>query len=197
MPAGDGRRARRILLVTAAPRAADYVRDALPASEFPEIRCVSSAGEARRVMAENGPPDILLANLPLPDMNGVQFAREEADRGMGILLLCRAEDYGRTADAVEDAGVLTLPKPMAHGALYTAVRLLCAVAARMERMEEKNRTLQEKMEDIRIVNRAKWRLIEQHGMSEQDAHYFIEKQAMDARISRRAAAERILRAYDL
>lgn len=198
MPGNTGaRREKRVLLVTSGTRGADFVRGALPVREFPDIRTAASAGEARRAMDAGGAPDILIVNLPLSDMSGVQFACEEAGRGTGVILLCRAEDYERTADAAEDAGVLTLPKPMAHGALYMAVRLLAAVAARLSRMEEKNRSLQEKMEDIRVVNRAKWLLIERHGMSEQDAHYFIEKQAMDARISRRAAAERILRAYDL
>ena len=64
-------------------------------------------------------------------------------------------------------------------------------------MEKKNQALQEKMQDIRTVNRAKWLLIERHRMTEEDAHYFIEKQAMDMRLSRREVAENIIRSYDL
>ena len=52
------------------------------------------------------------------------------------------------------------------------------------------------MEDIRVVNRAKWLLIEHLSMTEQDAHYYIEKQAMDTRLSRREVAEHIIRTYD-
>ncbi len=63
-------------------------------------------------------------------------------------------------------------------------------------MEKQNRTLREKMEDIRAVNRAKWLLIEHLSMTEQDAHYYIEKQAMDTRLSRREVAEHIIRTYD-
>ena len=51
--------------------------------------------------------------------------------------------------------------------------------------------------DIRTVNRAKWLLIERMKMTEQEAHYFIEKQAMDLRVSRREMAENIIRAYDM
>ena len=63
-------------------------------------------------------------------------------------------------------------------------------------MEKKNKTLQEKMADIRVVNRAKWLLIEHLNMTERDSHYYIEKQAMDTRLSRREVAEHIIRTYD-
>ena len=52
------------------------------------------------------------------------------------------------------------------------------------------------MADIRTVNRAKWLLIENLGMTEKDAHYYIEKQAMDTRMSRREVAVGIIRTYD-
>ena len=51
------------------------------------------------------------------------------------------------------------------------------------------------MEEIRIVNRAKWLLISELKMSEEDAHRYIEKQAMDRCITRRAMAESIIRTY--
>ena len=56
-------------------------------------------------------------------------------------------------------------------------------------------TLQEKMEEIRLVNRAKWLLIEELKMTEQEAHRYIEKQAMDRCVTRRAVAEQILSIY--
>ena len=51
------------------------------------------------------------------------------------------------------------------------------------------------MEEIRLVNRAKWLLISELKMSENDAHKYIEKQAMDRCITRRAMAESIIRTY--
>ena len=52
------------------------------------------------------------------------------------------------------------------------------------------------MADIRMVNRAKWLLIDNLGMSEKDAHHYIEKRAMDSRQTRREVAEGIIRTYD-
>ena len=62
-------------------------------------------------------------------------------------------------------------------------------------MEKKAATLQEKMEEIRLVNHAKWVLIEQLKMTEEQAHKYIEKQAMDRCITRRSVAENILSTY--
>lgn len=62
-------------------------------------------------------------------------------------------------------------------------------------MEQKTATLEEKMAEIRLVNRAKWVLIEQLKMTENEAHKFIERQAMDRCVTRRTIAENILATY--
>lgn len=63
-------------------------------------------------------------------------------------------------------------------------------------MEKKTVSLEEKMIEIKIVNRAKWTLINSLEFSEDDAHRYIEKQAMDRCLSKRIIAEEIIRSYD-
>ena len=62
-------------------------------------------------------------------------------------------------------------------------------------MEKKNASVDEKIEEIRIVNRAKCLLIEQLKMTESEAHRYIEKQAMDRCVTRRVIAENIILTY--
>lgn len=52
------------------------------------------------------------------------------------------------------------------------------------------------MKEIRLINRAKWILIEQLKMTESDAHRYIEKQAMDRCVTRTEIAETIIRTYN-
>ena len=59
-------------------------------------------------------------------------------------------------------------------------------------MEQKTASFEEKMAEIRLVNRAKCLLIERKAMTEQEAHRWIEKQAMDRCVSRKVIAEQIL-----
>lgn len=62
-------------------------------------------------------------------------------------------------------------------------------------LHKKAMSVEEKMEEIRTVNRAKWLLIENLKMTEPDAHRYIEKQAMDRCVTKREVAEGILRTY--
>lgn len=154
-----------------------------------------TAEETRQALSAS-PVDIVIINSPLPDCSGVELALELAESTMGILLLTKPEQYESISAKVEDRGILTLSRPVSAKALYTAVKLLIAVTARLSRMEKKNQSLQDKMTDIRRVDRAKWLLIQHHNMTEQDAHYYIERQAMDTRLSRREIADSIIRTYD-
>ena len=66
---------------------------------------------------------------------------------------------------------------------------------RLRKSEKKALSIEEKMEEIRIVNRAKWILIRELKLDESEAHRYIEKQAMDRCISKRIVAEEIIKTY--
>jgi response regulator NasT len=56
----------------------------------------------------------------------------------------------------------------------------------------REQTVEEKMEEIRLINRARWQLIQQ-GMSEEEAHRYLTRLAMDRRITKAAAAAALLK----
>ena len=189
------KRKYRVLVADSGDKIYDYISQSLPRSDYDPILRAGDAGEARRMLL-NAPVDIVIINTPLKDDFGTELALDLADGSAGVLLLVKNELYDQICYKVEDGGVLTLGKPTSRQGFYSAVKLLTAMTARLSKLEKANHTLQEKMADIRVVNRAKWLLIEHHHMKEQDAHYFIEKQAMDTRLSRREVAENIIRSYD-
>lgn len=92
-------------------------------------------------------------------------------------------------------GILTLSKPLSKEIVLQSLLLLSATHERLARAEDEKAALSAKIEELRLINRAKCVLIDQLRMSEADAHHYIEKQAMDRCISRRAMAEKILSAY--
>lgn len=189
------KRKYRVLVADSGDKIYDYISQSLPRSDYDPILRAGDAGEARRMLL-NASVDIVIINTPLKDDFGTELALDLADGSAGVLLLVKNELYDQICYKVEDSGVLTLGKPTSRQGFYSAVKLLTAMTARLSKLEKANHTLQEKMADIRVVNRAKWLLIEHHHMKEQDAHYFIEKQAMDTRLSRREVAENIIRSYD-
>ncbi len=66
----------------------------------------------------------------------------------------------------------------------------------LQKLKEQNQKLQNKLEETRLVNRAKCVLIQYLNMTEQQAHRYIEKQSMDLRQSRVVTAESILKTYE-
>ena len=192
---GSGKAVKSMLLVSPTGQMYEHICELLPNDEFDPIVNVSSAGEARRILSSTD-FDLLVVNAPLTDEFGVDFVQNYVETPIGILFLCKCDIYDQVSARLEDFGVLTLPKPINRQILFTAIKLATAVHARLGLFEEKNRTLREKMADIRVVDRAKWLLIGNLNMTENDAHYYIEKQAMNSRLSRREVAEHIIRTYD-
>lgn len=191
----SGKNIYRCLIAGTSEKTYTLLQSLLPGSSYePPLRAFS-AGEAKRMALENA-IDIAILNAPLRDEFGSQLALRLAGDNIGVLLLVPGETFDQVCDRVEDEGVLVLSKPLTQQALQGGIRLVTALRGKLMRMDKKNQALQEKMADIRTVSRAKWLLIEQLRMTESEAHHYIEKQAMDMRLSRREVAENIIRSYD-
>ena len=172
--------------------AGQQLRELLPEDRYAPLCAASSVAEARRVLLER-PFDIVIISAPLPDEFGTKLALHIIDKSSaGVLLLVKAEHYPDLSARLSPQGILLLQKPTSPPLLLQSLQLLCGTRERLRRMEQKTATIEEKMAEIRLVNRAKWQLIDQRGMTEQDAHRYIEKQAMDRCVTRRAVAEDIL-----
>ena len=155
----------------------------------------TSVGEARRILV-NAVFDLVLINSPLPDDMGTDFATEVCrDSDAGVLLLVRSELFDDTYYRVLPSGVVTLPKPTNQQLMAQSLRSLCAIRERLRGMRRHQSTVDEKIEEIRLLNRAKWLLIESLHMTEQEAHRYITRQAMEQRIGKREVAENVIRTY--
>lgn len=189
-----GKKIYQVLVCGAGDKIFEYIEGILPHREFELALRAGSAGEARRLLLDRS-VDIVIINAPLPDEYGTELALDLSEGTAGVLMLVKSDAYADISYKVEDAGVAVLAKPMSGQSFLMAIKLLSAVSARLTKMEKKNQSLQEKMADIRMVNRAKWLLIQYMHMTEDEAHYYIERQAMDTRLSRREVAESIVRTY--
>ena len=185
----------RVLIAGANDRTFDSLRELLPPDSYEPPLRAGSAGEAKRMLLETD-VDLVILNAPLRDEFGTQLALNLSQDNLCVLMLVPAESFDAVCYKVEDEGILTLSKPVSRNGLLGAIKLLTAMRGKLRKLDRQNQALQEKMQDIRTVNRAKWLLIEIKRMTENEAHYYIEKQAMDMRLSRREVAENIIRTYD-
>ena len=184
-----------VLIVTASDSFTEKIMPLLPVTDYWPVTTAHSNSEARRRIVETA-FDIVLINAPLPDDFGMRLAIDICTgSGAGVLLMVRSDQFDDVYARVVGYGVLTLSRPTSVQMVAQNLRILCATRERMRRMEEKQTAVEEKIEEIRLVNRAKWLLIECLGMTEPEAHRYIEKQSMDRRISKREAAETVIRTY--
>ena len=137
--------------------------------------------------------DIIIINVPLPDDDGISLAIDRsAGMASAVLLLVKGEYYSDVFDRVCPYGVFTLPKPSPRQMVSQAFDWLESTRERLRKLEKRSVSLEDKMQEIRLVNRAKWLLITQKGMTEEQAHKAIEKLAMDSCITKSAAATQII-----
>lgn len=184
-----------VLVVSAAEQFNAALLPLLPSSGYEPVRVVSDISAAKRAIAERT-FDFVIVNAPLPDDMGLRFAVDVCAGSETVaLLLLREAFFAEMTGRLTPHGVFTLLKPTSAGRMAAALQWMAAARERLRKTEKKTLTLQEKMAEIRLVNRAKWLLIEKKGMDEPTAHRYLEKQAMDRCITRRELAEEIIRTY--
>lgn len=184
-----------VLVVSSTESFGTSMAPLLPPTDYYPVVYARSSAEAQRLLAENS-YDIVILNTPLSDDFGLRLASYvSSNTTAGVLLLVKSDRYTETSAKMLSYGVMTLPKPTSSQMLTQTLGVLCATRERLRQMEEKQLSVEQKMEEIRLVNRAKWLLIETLGMSEAESHRYIEKQAMDLRISKAQVARNIIHTY--
>lgn len=183
------------LIVSRPCRSADAVMRYISEGDFPFFPIIPavSCAEATRTAA-GSQFGIVLINSPLCDDDGISLARTLARDGCAVLLIVSAATYPEAKKAAED-GIFVLPRPVSEPMMHSAFWFLAAACRRSGMLSVENEKLAGKIDEFRIIDRAKWVLIDYLKMSEEQAHRYIEKQAMDLRIPRIEAAKNILKTY--
>lgn len=185
-----------VLIVSNTPNTLNIISRLLSTRQLSRVATCSTGQDARCTLVD-GYFDLVIIDAPLPDEGGDDFALYAAERGgAGVILIVEGSAIYDMASDVEDAGVFILPKPISPELFSQAAKLLMACRARMKVLENENNRLHRKIEEIRLVDRAKCVLIQTLNMTETQAHRYIEKQAMDLRTSKTDVAEGVLKTYE-
>jgi len=194
-PAGVTNSSVTILVISCNEKNIALFSDTLNAASINRITVIPAAGEARRLLHEKD-FDIIIIDAPLPDESGEDLARHASAKGISqVILAVNSEHFNAVSAVCQEEGILTISKPVDKNFLWSALSLAISVSCKLKRMRDENIKLKQKIEDIRIIDRAKCQLISYLNLTEQESHRFIEKQAMDLRSTKRAIAEEILKTY--
>lgn len=126
----------------------------------------------------------------------LEFLRACGKLSKPSLLLTAAADAARAEEALKTTRCLVLPAPLSGKEFALGIRLARSISHKFSALETKNQQLRQRLEDFKIIDRAKCCLVAVLGMDEERAHRYIQKRAMDMRVSQREIALDILTAYE-
>jgi len=156
---------------------------------------VGQAGDGQRAieLAEELRPDLVVLDVKMPKLDGLSAARRIAEQRIAPVVILTAFSQRDLVDRARDAGAMAyLVKPFTLADLVPAIEMAVSRFAEVRQLEAEIADLTERLETRKAVDRAKSVLQEQLRLSEPDAFRWIQKTAMDLRLSMRQVADGVL-----
>ena len=183
------------LIVSTTPSFASFASELLSQNSFYPVKKVSSVTEARHALSIRS-YDVLIVNYPLLDETGLELSMEMSrDCSSVVLMMVPATMYGDVEAKTRGSGVFLLKKPFSLITLSQSLSWLRSASDRVRSVQSGRVKLEEKIDEIRLVTRAKLILMENLKMTEDEAHKSITHEAMDRCMSKREVANTILNTW--
>ena len=177
----------RVLAVSSSEKSCSTISSLLREVEEVDVSsCISGATARRMVLDENW--DIVVINYPLSDGEMI-LSESEAF----VVMLIREDLLSSIGYEAEEAGIVIVSKPIIPPVFRQSIHLAQSTKKRLDALRREIRRLEMKVEEIKIVDKAKCMLISKNSMDEDSAHRFLLKSAMDKSISLRDAAASVLK----
>ena len=138
-------------------------------------------------------PDLIILDIKMPGMNGIDAAKVISDEGLAAVILLSAFSQQDLIKEASNAGVLAyLVKPFQRSDLVPSIELALGRFEEISGLRQEAVMLRESLETRKLVDRAKGLLIDNYGLKESDAYRYLQKKAMEDRTTMKAVAEDIL-----
>ena len=143
-------------------------------------------------------PDVVIMDIKMPDMDGIEAARVLTEERIAPVVLLSAYSQRDLVQRAREAGVVAyLVKPYREEELSPAIEVALARFAEFKDLQKQVSDLQEALETRKLVDRAKGILMDKQGLSEAEAFRKIQKMSMDNRKPMKDVAEAIILAHQV
>ena len=161
---------------------------------------VGEANDGRSAvnMARELRPDLVIMDIKMPDMDGIEAAQVLTAERVAPVLLLTAYSQQDLIERAKEAGVVGyLVKPFRESTLAPAIEITLSRFQEFQTVQKEVEDLKEALETRKIVDRAKGILMDSQGLTEQDAFRRIQKMSMNTRRPMKEIAEAIILAHDV
>ena len=168
---------RSVIILSKSSKMVEFIKAAMPQDRFSPVRILSSANDARRTLL-NTNVDIVIIHTPLTDEFGTRLA-QDISREYATAVIVKPELLEKVSYKLEPYGVVTLPSTLYKSVFYQTLTLLSSSVVKMNKLKADSKKLRGKLHEVKTITRAKALLIAERNMTEEQAHRYIEKLAMD------------------
>ena len=138
-------------------------------------------------------PDLVILDIQMPVLDGLSAAEQIASARVAPVIVLTAFSQRELVERARDAGAMAyLVKPFSKNDLVPAIEVARGRFAEMTALDGEVRTLEERLETRKSIEKAKGKLMTDQGMTEAEAFRHIQRTAMNERTSMKALADRIL-----
>jgi AmiR/NasT family two-component response regulator len=150
-------------------------------------------GEVAVRLANELRPDLCILDIKMPVMDGLAAAERIADARIAPVVILTAFSQRELVERARAAGAMAyLVKPFQKGDLVPAIEIALSRFAELQALEAEVATLTDRLETRKAVERAKGAMMTKYAMTEPQAFKWIQRTAMDHRLTMREVADRIL-----
>lgn len=168
------------------------LKEMLQEEGFDVVAEVADGASAVRLTRELR-PDLVILDVKMPVMDGIQAAEEIAKERLAAILILTAFSQRDLVEKARRAGAMAyLVKPFQKHDLLPAVEIAAGRFRDLSGLEREVDDLHGRLEARKLVERAKGLLQSREGMSEADAFRFVQRQAMERRLTMRQVAEQVI-----
>jgi len=156
---------------------------------------VAEAGDGASAvrLAEEHRPDLVVLDIRMPVLDGISAAEQIASARTAPVLILTAFSQRELVERARDAGAMAyVVKPFGRADLVPAIEMAISRYAEMTALEAEVADLADRLATRKLLDRAKGRLQEQYGLTEPEAFRWLQKAAMDRRLSMREVADTVL-----
>lgn len=183
----------KVLVISSSKSASEALVGFIRSSFRCEPKLAESAYQAKTYLDTDPSVELAVINSPLMDESGFELAEYIIEKtAANCIFMIKEENAEKISGNAEKSGIIVVGKPFSRTLLYQLVKTVDIAVNRSLKLYRENLRLEQKISEIQTVDKAKFMLMQYRGMTEAEAHAYLEQYAMNKRKKKSIAALEII-----